>query len=401
MPNVNSQTIYQMGNLVNDVVKQATGRDPVQSIEMANVSVAQNTLLGIETLSGSVVRFRTPRSVPLLSLEAQIVAQQNLHGYDYPWPGGGGKNKLSVDTLSLGGTEPRTKRFDIASIPAGTYKLTAVNSGTETNTESFGFQFFETSSSTTAIGTAHADNTEFTLTAEATSVYCYMSTSSYENEKTVELSNMMIRLSTVENDDFEPYANICPITGFTGCNFSVSNDDTPERIYPVEWETEAGTVYGGVLDAKNGKLTVNTIMRIFNGTEEWGRVGGSNPYYRVSLYSISTILTTGTTLCSHFRKALIGSTTSEFGYSIFRSSGNLDVCAIRPDMTKYETVDLFKSFLSEQSTNQTPVQIIYQLINPVEYDVFPVSINTLAGDNVISADTGDISLSYYVYSDLL
>ena len=47
------------------------------------------------------------------------------------------------------------------------------------------------------------------------------------------------------------------------------------------------------------------------------------------------------------------------------------------------------------------VQLVYELAEPVEYDVVEVDINTLVGENVMSASTGDISLSYYVYHDLL
>ena len=42
VPNTNSQTIHQMGQAINAVVRQATGRDAVQNIDMDFVTVAQN-----------------------------------------------------------------------------------------------------------------------------------------------------------------------------------------------------------------------------------------------------------------------------------------------------------------------------------------------------------------------
>lgn len=42
MPNVNFKNFQQIGSLVSDIVKQATGRDAVQNLDMDYVSVAQN-----------------------------------------------------------------------------------------------------------------------------------------------------------------------------------------------------------------------------------------------------------------------------------------------------------------------------------------------------------------------
>ena len=42
MPNTNAQTIHQMGQAINSVVRQATGRDAVGNIDMDFVTVAQN-----------------------------------------------------------------------------------------------------------------------------------------------------------------------------------------------------------------------------------------------------------------------------------------------------------------------------------------------------------------------
>lgn len=41
MPNTNFQTFHQMGQAINEVVRQATGRDAVQNIDMDHVTVAQ------------------------------------------------------------------------------------------------------------------------------------------------------------------------------------------------------------------------------------------------------------------------------------------------------------------------------------------------------------------------
>ena len=57
MPNTNFQTFHQMGQAINEVVRQATGRDAVQNIDMDHVTVAQNSYYEEVTASGSIVSF--------------------------------------------------------------------------------------------------------------------------------------------------------------------------------------------------------------------------------------------------------------------------------------------------------------------------------------------------------
>ena len=427
MANVNRQTIYQMGNVVNDVVKQATGRDPVKAIEMAHVTVEQNTLLGIETLSGSVVRFRTPKSVPLLSLDAQIVARQDLHGYDYPWPAGGGVNKFLPRTTDASQTTINglTWSYDVA-----TEKYSV--SGTNTKTDN---PWFVTTSSTSTVPEFVAGETWYFSGKMPLGLYCQLVYTDTSNNikmlsgqldgngdfryktftvpedyasftqfqlgclkttgEIIEMTDMVFCLSKTAPTAWTPYANVSPITGFTGCNISVSGGDNPERIYPVEWETEAGTVYGGVLDAKNGKLTIDRKMYHW---ESGGSLSSSGAFVK-QILDVITIDTTN-------QASLIGvkcdKLKSGTWVQVSITATNQYICscsffnglAIR--IPGLSTAEEYETWLSSN-----PLDIVYLLKEPVEYDVFPVSINTLAGDNVISADTGDISLSYYVYSDLL
>lgn len=47
-----------------------------------------------ETVTGAIASFTTVRAAPLRSLTVDIEPVQDLHGYDNPWPAGGGVNKL-------------------------------------------------------------------------------------------------------------------------------------------------------------------------------------------------------------------------------------------------------------------------------------------------------------------
>jgi len=169
----------------------------------------------INSASGAIASFADGADgLPVKALSVNVEPVQDLHGYDSPWSAGGGKNKLSLASLTLGGTESRTKRVEIDAIPAGTYIFTATNTGTETSIANYGLQFFDAATGGSNVG--HTQNgTTFTLTGEAKSIYFYMNSDSYSDGKTVILSNMMVRLSSVSDATYAPYSNICPISGRT------------------------------------------------------------------------------------------------------------------------------------------------------------------------------------------
>jgi hypothetical protein len=52
------------------------------------------------TESTDLVTFTALEEVPLTKLEVGLSSSQDLHGYDNPWPGGGGKNKFNVTAVS-------------------------------------------------------------------------------------------------------------------------------------------------------------------------------------------------------------------------------------------------------------------------------------------------------------
>ena len=76
----------------------------------------------------------------------------------------------------------------------------------------------------------------------------------------------MLRRATETDDTFEPYSNICPISGWTGCSIYHSGADTGDpSVIPITFPTSAGTVYGGTLDVTNGALKARPYYASYNG----------------------------------------------------------------------------------------------------------------------------------------
>lgn len=163
------------------------------------------------------------------------------------------------------------------------------------------------------------------------------------------------------------------------------------NTYNVAFPSEAGTVYGGTLDVTNGKLTVNTARRVYNGTTV--KFNLMTDYTTVKFFTDSTFspptpATTATSnpptlWCNMFKVGISGevNTTLVSGYyfRVYADPSFADVAA-------------FNAFLAENN-----LEYVYTLITPVEYDLTPTEVKALLGQNNIWADTGDVTVQYGAY----
>lgn len=78
----------------------------------------------------------------------------------------------------------------------------------------------------------------------------------FQAQRAQELTGLTVRINPIQEGTGDPSpTNIRPISGRTGMTVTVQSGET-QNEYPVTWETEAGTVYGGTLDVVSGVLTV-------------------------------------------------------------------------------------------------------------------------------------------------
>ena len=348
-----------------------------------------------EEISGSLVEFDTPISAPLLSLIVDINPVQDLHGQDSPYPAGGGKNKFSGQwNPDVIGT------YAGFEMPATSYCRLAVydkNNGADISGAYIGL-------SEDGIGTPVTwvvSNGEPYEPSYNTTNGCY--TVGYAERKYVSiypptqetLTKLLNRFNILCFVDdlsgtweYSPYENICPITGWTGANIYHSGEDTSNpTVYTVSWTDEAGTVYGGIVDVVSGVLT--QIWKVVEAqTLTWtARTGSmeatiSDRKYGVDIYPLS----------SHYKGDWLTGWAS-LTNGIIGAISNYIVIRIKDDANQASLAD-WNDYLTAQKTAGTPVQILYELATPVEYQITPEEINTLIGVNNIWADTGDVSVKY-------
>ena len=190
-----------------------------------------------EELSGSIVSFNGRNNTKIKSLVVNIEPQQDLHGYDNPWPAGGGINKANIQCepfISAGVTISATNSIVTVngtkyggayktinfSLPAGTYYAKAfVIGGVGSQTIDI---YVDTAGTTDNISGGTIMNAEksFTLSADTELSFrlaIWSDDSTYTDYKIGSV------FSTTPNiDAFAPYSNECPISGWTGAEIEVA-----------------------------------------------------------------------------------------------------------------------------------------------------------------------------------
>ncbi len=168
--------------------------------------------------------------------------------------------------------------------------------------------------------------------------------------------------------------------------------------YPITFPTEAGTVYGGALDVTAGVLTVThgklevQDLPALTGTvwRKSSQPGILNAYYIGSANMNSITPRDSSFLCSHFEQK-----DTYVGIVNGLNHTNTGVLYVMCDEALCgDTVAGFTQWLADQKTAGTPVELWYELVTPVTYQLDATAISTLLGQNTISADTGPVALRY-------
>jgi hypothetical protein len=180
----------------------------------------------------------------------------------------------------------------------------------------------------------------------------------------------MIRLATETDTAYEPY---------TGNQISVN------------WEDEAGTIYGGEDEVISGKLK-KTMGMVDMGTLNWTLMPNDKHLFYASIPGIkpNEIPNVAANIKSDRYKtvsasAAFGATKDcVIGQGITGIIGNVYIMVVN---RAYSDAASFKTAMSG-------AQLVYEIAEPVEYTLTGNEMETLYGTNNIWADTGDVEVTY-------
>lgn len=357
------------------------------------------------TASGTIANFETNLQDNLTACKCSINPVQDLHGYSKPWSGGAGKNKvdfpsyasassqnLTIQTTGNGGFKVTgtpstswailTSNIDV-NIPSGQAITFGITGGTLSHNVYLNLTYADSTTDTLLI---HSGNTSITMTLAKNLIkvrldFSGMSTSTNYNDTFYP----MLEYGSTQSA-FEPYSNICPISGFSALNVTLADGD----MQTVDTKTVnfGQTVYGGVLDVTNGKLKIETGFRTCDGSENW-QVSGSGTsqiFYLflsdmesgLNLNGISNYIPTGNdtgTFCIRFGY----NSSYAFIYQAVNALGVSDLAS-------------FKTYLSNN-----PLELCYPLATPTEITLTPKQIEAIVGINNVYHDcNGQTEVKYLV-----
>lgn len=172
--------------------------------------------------------------------------------------------------------------------------------------------------------------------------------------------------------------------GSVGTSYQPYNGTT----YSISWQTEAGTIYGGLLNVKTGELTVTYALCHLDENTSWSKgdsqtTGGFNRFY----YSPTPTMKSGSAqngLCDKFP---IGNVSSSVPVVVLGYNNT----AIQVLSTANDTTE----FASEMES-LGGIDVVYPLATPVTYQLTPVEIRSLLGVNNVFADCGAITELKYI-----
>ena len=172
------------------------------------------------TASGDIVTFNAPKAAPLRALTLSIDPIQDLHGYDAPWPGGGGINLLDISIASpLSVTYGLTKSIDssgfvhldgivdgtgealsIAVIRAGDAQIDALTG------KNYVISMTDVSGGTVKSAWGLRDIDDGAIACSITN----------PGNGTEMHMKFRVVVATTKQTSFSPYSNLCPISGWDG-----------------------------------------------------------------------------------------------------------------------------------------------------------------------------------------
>lgn len=396
----------------------------------------------LETKSGDMVSFNTNIGAKAKKLIVNIEPVQDLHGHDHSWYAGGGKNliPLSLEDIKAANTNGTWSGNsytyngltftvlvnEIGEVIGVTVNGTNANSavanlylgpfnsnshlqiGLEKNYYISGGAAkakmiawrYDSSGNYIDLSVNHSTQIG-ELINNSESVTQYTPVIQVAGGATVQSETVypMVYIGTSQAPAFEPYSNICPITGWTGVSVNVNSD-----VINIAFSSEAGTVYGGILNMSTGDLTVTDFVYTFDGTENIKKSSVALNGYYIQLYRASRphnwpemadysyINQNTKELSSMFTITYdVNEYLEGYGFVYFDSGINF---SCDPEIFG-NTVTAVKTKLANLYSAGTPVSFYLRILNPIVYHLSPQQINLIKGANNVFADCGDTTITYW------
>lgn len=410
---VTPQTLLSGATAYNKAGNKITGDVVVEHVEVepvlnsgtktATITVGSNSAdIYCENVKAEVKNMKTPHSADITdgvatfdcieanyvkSLKTALSPIQDLNGYDHPWAGGNGKNKIpsieqgAIDTSGAETTQNNRTRTGWCNATAGTTYTASVVGGVYVSTVNF-YDSNKTYLDRISYTGAQSSNV-VTFEAIANTAYIrivYRSATSSATEITPEeTANAQLEEGSTATS-YEPYSNICPISGHDEnviINTHGEETDTHTISFPQ-------TVYGGSHDVIEGGVSSEWVV-VDMGSINYMYINNAFRF-DASNGIVSGIIGNDATdsICSVFpiqSDTVMEITNLIDGHYAKTATTNASRFYFKDD--RYTTVEDFKNAYAGQT-------FCYKLATPTTLTTTPTDIPTFEGTNEISASSGAV-----------
>lgn len=231
--------------------------------------IAERASFIYDTASGDIVNFSDGADEkPLKSLVATIEPVQDLHGYDYPWPGGGGVNKFDESvfancrgSLQANGVWHFNTLIDILNTvfwtaPESIGQITVTMWRKQISVGSQGIRLVINYTDGTSVKVGNQNATGgtdvYSVTTDASKTVRNIVGDYGTNQNSTDV-NVVVSIGSTAPSAYSPYSNICQITGWTGANVTRTGVNVWDEEYRSDGYYDAGGIWhgGNVLSSKN------------------------------------------------------------------------------------------------------------------------------------------------------
>lgn len=211
---------------------------------------AENLYLYKEA-SGDIVTVDDAAAEAVKQMRIEVAPVQDLHGYDYPWPAGGGKNKFNSGLMVSPTTSAQWVQVTLKANTAYTVSSNIPNS--YASAYIFAIAGTDTSSVTSGDNGVGLNRPQ-TITTGSDGIISF----GYRTKGEAGTLNLDDYTYQIEEGStataYAPYSNICPISGWTGANVT----RTGKNLFSYNNPT-----YEGYIINQNGELIENSDFNVY------------------------------------------------------------------------------------------------------------------------------------------
>lgn len=260
--------------------------------------------------SGAVASFSDGASAGLAKCIAEIVPKQDLHGYDKPWAGGAGKNIFGYEESTTDETATYrsniNQRLIISKVTENEIKCNynngnysegylVINGVDGTLTYSVSYTIKEktvTYNPDIIKDTVNSDSTKLVLKVRGNNGGNVAANTEY-----VTFTNIQVESGSTATT-YEPYSNICPISGYTAVNVNVTGKNLAPRIVGSAKGITCSLNKDGSISATGQASATANIAVVFT-VHETGTYtlsgcpsGGGASSYQIWIYDVTDLIST-------------------------------------------------------------------------------------------------------------